>query len=905
MPSQKYCTQSLNLGRLTIICALWVALGACSDTSNDNSGDSGVNPDATVDRDTRDLDADHQADGDEQGDTDAHAPHDPYARTPVQTGVDPNGAPDVDTSLVDGQARVGKIGGEQTDFTGVWAQCRTGDFKLYNSKIVVCVQSETTNRFEFYTGAMIVDARRVGEAREDILGMVLPLIGAGTTHTTRVEVVRDGSDGGAAVLRATATDVGIAHIYGLLGQSLTNPLKIEVVTEYRLEPDSDTVEIVTWYQNSNDGRRSFQAGDWFGYGDRAAYFVEGQGETSPQGDFGWLAALDPQRSYGWVADGETRATGLSLNVAKIPWIGAQSVNIKLNAGQEKPLRRWFVVGDGTLANIRERAAVLRGEDLAGERKTVHFQTEDGTPLAGHGVRVSRDETAIDRGWTDENGDVVFLLEDDEYDLEIDGFAGGESFSRTLSVSDSIDPVVVDTPGALRLDISQADTSTPLTSRVVISGGSGWSGVALHGELDQPLAAGTYQVAVSHGPEFDAASFSVEVVAGEEVQKSVEIARAFETDGWLSGDFHQHMEPSIDSIVRIDDRLLENASVGVEIVVSTDHEVISDLTPLLSKYGLEDVMRTFPGAEVSPIDTHIGMYPMDQDLTKRGNGSIQLAVLNEGGEQTRRRIPEVVEIARGLPNDPVLQLNHARNSSSGMFSQVEFDPELGPDAVDDSRFTTDFDVMEIINRYGDVCELMADWSGLLNAGVRLTGVGNSDTHDLSGETGLPRNFLHIDKAASEMTRDDLRDTLRAGQVTVGSHAFMDFSDGKLPGDLIEVSTGDSVDFGVRVQTPEWAQADHLFAIVNGEVVEVVERPSEADAHTDFEQSISLTFDEDSWVVFFSFGGRPSAPIDSGKPVITFTNPIFVDTDGDTDQDGQAFEAPGLRALSLSAIDPLCN
>src|SRR5690554_6793080 len=134
----------------------------------------------------------------------------------------------------------------------------------------------------------------------------------------------------------------------------------------------------------------------------------------------------------------------------------------------------------------------------------------------------------------------------------------------------------------------------------------------------------------------------------------------------------------------------------------------------------------------------------------------------------------------------------------MLNQVGFDPELGPEAVDDARFTTDFDVIEVVNRYDDTCQLLADWSGLLNYGVRLTGVGNSDTHNLSGESGLPRNFLRIDKAPKDVTRDDLRTAMRSGRVTVGSHAFIDFSDGKLPGDLLEINAGESVDFGVRVQ-----------------------------------------------------------------------------------------------------------
>jgi hypothetical protein len=300
-----------------------------------------------------------------------------------------------------------------------------------------------------------------------------------------------------------------------------------------------------------------------------------------------------------------------------------------------------------------------------------------------------------------------------------------------------------------------------------------------------------------------------------------------------------------------------------------------------------------------------MYPMHPDPSKRGRGSIPLAVIDENGEPLKRDIPEVVQIARTLPSDPIIQLNHARNSSSGMFDMAGFDPEVGPAAVTDDRFTLDFDAIEIINRYDDTCRLFADWSGLLNAGFRITGLGNSDTHGLEGEAGLPRNFLRIDKSVAEVAPDDVRRAIRGGQVTVGSHAFIDFSDGKIPGDVVSAAPGATVEFGVRVQTPPWAQADRLIAVVNGEVARVVERGAGATDYLDFDEAVALEIAQDSWVVFFAYGAVPASSAGTGKPVIAFTNPVFVDTDGDLDGDGLAFEAPGVKSLSLDAVNALCE
>lgn len=878
-----------------LLCLLaCLALCACDDDGG-TARDAGLGPDADA-SDASPLDA-----NDTSGDADAGV--DPLARTPVQDGVDPDGHPEVDQPVAEGQARVGKITGADTGFSGIWSHCRTGDFKLYNHRIAVCIQSETTNRFEVFSGGKLVDARRLDGPSEEVLDFLIPMVGVGTTHADRVEVVRDGSDGGPAVLRVQSHDVALAHLYGVAGLRLGEDLGLEITTEYRLAPDSDTVEIVSWYENPGDGTRSFFVGDWFGYGDRARLFTPGRGVGAPGGRYGWLASISPERSYAWIsAQGDARELGLSSQ--GIPWAASRARSLNVDAGQEGVWRRFFVVGDGTLADIREHAAELRGEELAGRRRTVHVETASGAPLAGHAITIDKDGEPVSWGLTDANGDAQFLLESTDYDVTIEGFAGGDDFQEILSVTGDEATLTVDDPAHLSLQVAEAGTSRALTARVEVRGGQYWEGVAVGGALSIDLAAGDYHVVVSHGPEYDAASFDVTLDAAQSADQSVELGRAFDTDGWLSADFHQHMEPSLDSEVTVDQRVLENASVGVELAVSTDHEAVTDLRPLIGKYDLEGVMTTFPGVEISPLDAHIGVYPMQPDDTKRGRGTVPLAVLDDDGQPVKRTIPELIALARQLPSDPLIQLNHARSSPSGLLSLVDFDPTVGPGAIDNPQFTLDFDTMEIINRFGDTCQIFADWSGLLNAGYRITGLGNSDTHGLGGESGLPRNFLYVDTPVDQLTEADVRDALRAGRVSVGAHVFIDFAGSTLPGDTITATSGDTISFPVQVHTPAWAQADTLLAVANGEVVDTISRPADAGDHLDFDTTVSLSVDRDTWVVFFAYGAPPSGEVRSGKPVVGFTNPVFIDVDGDADSDGQPFEAPGFGPLSLDAVDAFC-
>src|SRR5699024_6563698 len=145
----------------------------------------------------------------------------------------------------------------------------------------------------------------------------------------------------------------------------------------------------------------------------------------------------------------------------IPWVGSQALNVGLEPGGEQVLRRWFVVGDGTLADIKEHAGALRGQPVAGERRRLQVQTEDGQPLVGHWVKVLRGDEAIAWGITDASGQVVFRLEQADYELEIEGFAAGSPFERTISVQGEEISVSVGAPAMLKLGVSQAGSEQPL------------------------------------------------------------------------------------------------------------------------------------------------------------------------------------------------------------------------------------------------------------------------------------------------------------------------------------------------------------------------------------------------------------------------------------------------------------
>jgi hypothetical protein len=869
-----------------LLCAVLVGAGCSDDDENNNGAADTGQPDV----------ADTSSDAGEDADADEMSG--PLDRTEPQPGVAPDGL-DPTAELAEGEVRAGRITSSDTGFTGIWAHCKEGDFKLYNADIAVCIQNESTNRMEMFTGGKLVDAQRVGGPTKDVLDGMFPLVGFGTMQAQSVEVIRDGSDGESAVIRVEGMDIPMAYVIGVIPGLFDERKGLEMSLEYRLEPDSDTVEVVTWYTNVQDGRRVFGIGDWFGWGDRARLWTPEAGFGALASKYNWMGGVGEGHSYAWVT--EEDASDLGLQEQGLPFVATQARGGALQNGEETAFRRWFVVGDGTLDYVRRRAGELIGEQVSGEARTILVETEDGAPVEGKWVTVSDENGALTAGLTDANGETELTLPSGELTFAVQSWDGASLSETTHTVDGTAVSLELPTPGRIRLSVSDT-AADPMHAYIELRGDGNWNGVALDGEHVLTVEPGTYRISAMHGPEWEGASVEVEVVAGQTENAELVLEHSVDTDGWLSADFHQHMEPSPDSAAHIEARVKENVGLGVEFAVPTDHDVVSDLQPFIDALGVSEDIGTFSGVEVSPLATHIGLYPMDYQPDERGRGTVPLAFM-EDGEPTRRVIPEVAEVARTLDSDPIVQLNHARRDSSGMLELVGFDPELGPDIISDARFFSTFDTMEIVNRFENTCKLFRDWSGFLNYGRTPTGVANSDEHGLSGSTGTPRNYLMIDKAPSDVTETDIRTALRDGRVVAGANGFIQIS-GANPGDTIE-SNGDPVDLTVRVQTPSWASATNLVTVINGVEVDAATAPDDPSRIEDFNQTQTIPVTEDAWVVFFAYGPNATGPVASNAQTVLFTNPVFIDVDGDADSDGNVFEAPGLGTIDVPTIDGFCQ
>jgi hypothetical protein len=281
-----------------------------------------------------------------------------------------------------------------------------------------------------------------------------------------------------------------------------------------------------------------------------------------------------------------------------------------------------------------------------------------------------------------------------------------------------------------------------------------------GAVDVAVPPGSYRLLVSRGPEYSIypndfpknPGLLIDVSQADTTVNAV-LAHVIDTTGWMSADFHVHAVNSPDSIVNNDTRALTFAGDGVDVMVSTDHDFVTDYGPVISRLGLTPFLATVVGEEVSPMEFgHYNFFPLTRDDTALNGGAIDWA----GADGPTLTVRDIFAAARAKGAHTV-HFNHPRGTLGG-FSYLKVDTdtlathedplELGmarqADATDgDTRLVSaDFNAMELLNPGEDDLDGTSnaarsrfnDWFTLLSRGFRVAGTGVSDTHYRTLGTG---------------------------------------------------------------------------------------------------------------------------------------------------------------------------
>jgi hypothetical protein len=428
------------------------------------------------------------------------------------------------------------------------------------------------------------------------------------------------------------------------------------------------------------------------------------------------------------------------------------------------------------------------------------------------------------------------------------------------------------PELTKVDIGREESGALLAfNRVMSLRGSG----AVH------VPFGTYDVTVSRGPEWEVSTSRRVKIGATGAVVAARLAHVVETPGWISADFHVHAARSPDSRVPMQDRVYEFVADDVQMIVSTDHNVVSDYEPFIKELDAGRYITSAVGDELTTgAWGHFGAFPLPHDLERAGQG----AVLVHG----RKPVDFFNDVRVNAPG-AIIDVHHPRiDSEIGYFDIAHFDAR--GDRAERPGFSWDFDAVEVMNGYQDpvrrsVDRVVDDWFSLLNHEHLVTATGNSDTHHLTFNIGgYPRNYVKVrDDRPPLVDGKQVASALKAHRAffTTGPFVSLVVNSGTI-GDLVP-ARGGKVHAEVTVQAAPWVSVDRVTLYLNGQEAKRWTVPPGTAAQR-FHEALDLQAAKDSYVVVRVDGDKPLAPVVGDRKTFTaypfaLTNPVFLDVDGD--------------------------
>ncbi len=308
---------------------------------------------------------------------------------------------------------------------GPLSRCRVGDYLLANDRVRIVVQSLQRNLFGVgQFGGQIIDADLVRTGldpdRDNFEEWATAINIENTAHYTNLQIVNDGSDGQAAVLRATGVDdlldfINPSTVVASFGfpfpaAANDNDLPIDIVTDYILEPGRNWVRVETTVHNQGGTPLSIYFGEYLNGSGFTRQFQSAYGFGSPLVTSRCpVGVANPCNTliYAGTDEGEGISYGYTNTVPQssafttsgvsVPLIGTEVVFALVgaapppwtmqpngNPGDALTFVRYLIVGDGSVSSIidaRNKALLLPSGRIQGN------VTVGGSPAAGVQVTV--------------------------------------------------------------------------------------------------------------------------------------------------------------------------------------------------------------------------------------------------------------------------------------------------------------------------------------------------------------------------------------------------------------------------------------------------------------------------------------------------------------------------------------
>jgi hypothetical protein len=377
-------------------------------------------------------------------------------------------------------------------------------------------------------------------------------------------------------------------------------------------------------------------------------------------------------------------------------------------------------------------------------------------------------------------------------------------------------------------------------------------VTRDGHFDLLIPAGQYYVYATRGPFATLDRGQITVAPGESTRLALVVeSLPLLPAGVVSGDLHVHGAASYDSPFPDQDRIASLLAAGLDVVVATDHDVVTEYdSTLLMDLGARGRITIIPGVEQTPnipwfavpgADLprtlgHMNFWPLVVDRTLPGNGA-PWDELREPGQMMDDIGPRFIGAGVRQLNHPFAGAKLGRDQ--GFLSAIDYDPRTpitpGASFAADlllhqpgaGRRNIDWDAIEVMNgtSLGDWLRYRTLWFSLLSQGFSIVGTANSDSHSLALEhAGYPRNLVTGDYSGATVDPQRFADDVRNGHL-VGSNGpvlevTMDDGLGNIrPLERQPFTATMAAKLFVVVTAAPWIPFDEVRIIVNGKTIRV--------------------------------------------------------------------------------------
>jgi hypothetical protein len=457
---------------------------------------------------------------------------------------------------------------------------------------------------------------------------------------------------------------------------------------------------------------------------------------------------------------------------------------------------------------------------------------------------------------------------------------------------------------------QGGAACPIAPGVVAS----WDGLILgRGVAEVPVGAdrcvpspaipyGRYRFVAWRGIEYERAEGEVDLSAGRgRVELAIALDRAWTPHGTLAADLHVHAFASGDSRLPNPQRVIAQAAAGIQVVGLSDHNVHGDLDADIAALGLGSVIASIASDELSADQLHVGVYPVRiaPGAPHRG-GPADDAVGHLGAQQ----VFDTARAVSGYPADrTVVQLNHPRFRVTALYDATRWDGAAWP-----PPFPLSFDAVEVLAGYtafnapGDrrFDDSVRDFYTLVDHGVLVAPLGNSDTHDLNWVLdGTTRTYVYADDPRIDpFDEAGFIAAIRAHRVVATSGPWLDVEAAAARGATPTVGPGQALAahgtawLDVTVAQARFVHVDRIRITVGGAAGPVLAAtidvpPGVRSYHWTGEVEVGTA---DTWIGVTADGDAPLPLEQTGSyqrdkwqhPGVTpfaIASPILIDADGD--------------------------